>query len=90
MIKRQIVTELDLFSNSPFIGAEITIKTMLKGFRVGEVGIQTFPRSFGRGASTSWKNIVATLRDLIHVYRLVFSRHYDPPKKPDGTPIQRA
>ena len=29
-----------------FIGAEITIKAMLKGYRVGEVGIQTFPPRF--------------------------------------------
>src|SRR5580704_156876 len=49
LIRRDLVNELDLKSSSPFIGAEIAIKTMLKGFPVGEVGIQTFPREFGRG-----------------------------------------
>ena len=61
------------------IGAEIAIKTMLKGFRVGEVGIQTFPREFGRGSSTSLANILATLRDMRLVYREVFSPGYDRP-----------
>lgn len=79
LIRRDVVTELDLVSTSPFIGAEIAIKTMLKGFRVGEVGIQTFPRQFGGGASTSLPNILATLRDLRRVYATVFSPDYDRP-----------
>jgi hypothetical protein len=74
-----VVEELDLISTSPFIGAEVTIKTMLKGYRVGEVGIQTFPREFGRGSSTSLKNIWATIRDMRRVYSTVFSPEYDRP-----------
>lgn len=79
LIRRELVNELDLLSTSPFIGAEITIKTMLKGFRVGEVGIQTFPREFGRGSSTSMRNIIATIKDMLTCYRVIFSRHYDLP-----------
>jgi glycosyltransferase involved in cell wall biosynthesis len=79
LIRRDVVNELDLISTSPFIGAEVVIKTMLKGFRVGEVGIQTFPRQFGKGSSTSFKNIVATLKDMRRVYRTVFSPEYDRP-----------
>jgi len=79
LIRKDVVDGLDLLSTSPFVGAEITIKTMLKGYRVGEVGIQTFPRRFGRGSSTSVKNVVATLRDLRKVYRSVFSTEYDRP-----------
>jgi glycosyltransferase involved in cell wall biosynthesis len=80
LMRRDLANELDLKSNSPFIGAEIAIKTMLKGFRVGEVGIQTFPREFGHGASTSWRNIVATIRDMIDCYQTVFSPDYDLPR----------
>jgi glycosyltransferase involved in cell wall biosynthesis len=79
LIRRDLVNELDLRSSSPFIGAEIAIKTMLKGFPVGEVGIQTFPREFGRGSSTSWRNIVATIKDMMTCYRTIFSPGYDPP-----------
>ena len=83
LVKREVVEELELVSTSPFIGAEIAIKTMLKGFRVGEVGIQTFPREFGKGSSTSVRNILATLRDMLHVYRRVFSADYDRPMNHD-------
>ena len=79
LIRKSLSDSLVCQSNSPFIGAEITIKSMLRGYRVGEVGIQTFPREFGRGASTSIPNIVATIRDMASVYRTVFSDHYDLP-----------
>jgi glycosyltransferase involved in cell wall biosynthesis len=79
LIRKAVVDDLDLTSTSPFIGAEVAIKTMLKGYRVGEVGIQTFPRDFGRGSSTSLRNILATIRDMRRVYRTVFSPAYDRP-----------
>ncbi len=79
LIRKELADELDLQSSSPFIGAEIAIKTMLKGFRVGEVGIQTFPREFGRGASVTVPNIIATIRDMFRIYRSIFSRQYDLP-----------
>ena len=82
LIRRSLVEELDLVSNSPFIGAEIAIKSMLKGFRVGEVGIQTFPREFGKGSSTSIKNIIATIKDMLSTHKRIFSRDYDLPVKP--------
>ena len=79
LIRRDVVNELDLRSTSPFIGAEISIKTHLKGLRVGEVGIQTFPRQFGGGSATSVKNILATIRDMRLIHNEVFSPEYDQP-----------
>lgn len=80
MIRAEVARDLHLESTSPFIGAEIAIKTMLKGFRVGEVGIQTFPREFGQGSSTSIKNIHATIKDMLKIYQRIFSRAYDMPQ----------
>jgi glycosyltransferase involved in cell wall biosynthesis len=80
LIKKSLVDQIECQSNSPFIGAELTIKAMLKGYRVGEVGIQTFPREFGKGASTTPRNIFATMKDMRHVYRTIFSTRYDPPR----------
>ena len=80
LIRKSLVEQLELVSPSPFIGAEITIKTMLKGYRVGEVGIQTFPREFGRGASVTPRNIVATIRDMLRIYNLIFSDSYQLPE----------
>ncbi len=79
MVRRAVLEDVELESNSPFIGAELAVKCMLKGYRVGEVGIQTFPRTFGRGSSTSPKNIVATIRDMWWTYRQIFSDDYDLP-----------
>ena len=79
LVRRAVLQDVELESTSPFIGAELAIKAMLKGYRVGEVGIQTFPRSFGRGSSTSIPNILATIADMWRIYRRVFSDAYDMP-----------
>jgi glycosyltransferase involved in cell wall biosynthesis len=81
LVRKSLVDELTLEATSPFIGAEIAIKSMLKGHRVGEVGIQTFPREFGRGNSTSPVNIFRTVVDMVRCYRRVFSTEYE---LPDG------
>lgn len=80
LVDRQVVERLNLEATSPFIGAEITIKTMLMGYPVGEVGIQTFPREFGRGGSTSVRNIALTISDMVRTYRLIFSKDYGLPE----------
>lgn len=67
-------------SNSPFFGAELAIKSMLEGFPVGEVGIQTFPRQLSKGNSISINNIYLTIKDLSRVYSLIFSDEYRLPK----------
>jgi glycosyltransferase involved in cell wall biosynthesis len=79
LVRRGVLQDLTLESTSPFIGAELAIKAMLKGYRVGEVGIQTFPRSFGRGSSTSIPNILATIADMWRIYHRIFSDAYDLP-----------
>ena len=78
-IRKELLQDLNLISTSPFIGAEITIRTMLKGYRIGEVGIQTFPREFGKGSATSFRNIIKTISDMAKVYREIFSPHYELP-----------
>jgi glycosyltransferase involved in cell wall biosynthesis len=79
LVRRSVLQDVALESTSPFVGAELAIKAMLKGYRVGEVGIQTFPRSFGSGSSTSLPNILATIRDMWRIYHRVFSDEYDLP-----------
>lgn len=79
LVRKSVVDELDLESSSPFIGAELTIKTMLRGYRIGEVGIQTFPRVFGRGFSTTPANIRATIVDMLRTRSKIFSQTYQLP-----------
>ena len=81
LMRKSVYEQLTLISDSPFIGAEITLRTMLKGYRVGEMGIQTFPREIGSGSSTSMKNIMKTIKDMRKVQRDIFSPYYDLPKE---------
>jgi glycosyltransferase involved in cell wall biosynthesis len=85
LVRKSVVDGLTLEATSPFIGAEIAIKSMLKGYRVGEAGIQTFPREFGQSASTSPQNIYRTIVDMIRCYRRVFSTDYE---LPEGEPTR--
>lgn len=80
LVKKSLIEELQLTSDSPFIGAEITIKSMLKGYRIGEMGIQTFPREIGKGSSTSMRNITNTIKDIRKIYHEIFSENYDLPE----------
>jgi glycosyltransferase involved in cell wall biosynthesis len=80
LIHRSVLESISLTSDSPFIGAELALKSMLRGYPVGEVGIQTFPRDFAQGSATSLKNIRLTIRDLLRVRREVFSDSYDLPE----------
>lgn len=80
LLRRDMIQDIDLLSNSPFIGAEITIKAMFKGYAIGEMGIQTFPREFSRGQSITFANIVATIRDMLKIYKSIFSDQYELPQ----------
>jgi glycosyltransferase involved in cell wall biosynthesis len=83
LVRREVLEDVELEATSPFVGAELAIKAMLKGYRVGEVGIQSFPRVFGSGSSTTLPNILATIADMWRIYRKVFSDAYElPPGRP--------
>ena len=68
LIRKNIVKKIILTSNSPFIGAELAIKSKFAGFNVNEIGIHTYPRTFGSGSSVSIKNIILTIRDMIILF----------------------
>lgn len=72
LFRKQVIESLSISSNSPFVGAEMTLKAMLKGYMVGEVGINTYPRSFGQSSAASPANIRGTAVDLFRIRREVF------------------
>lgn len=80
VIHRSVLERVTVTSDSPFVGAELAIKAMLCGFPVGELGIQTFPRTFGTGSATSIRNILLTIQDMLRVRREIFSDEYQLPK----------
>ena len=68
LVSRKLVKRIKLKSNSPFVGAELAIKAGLVGYKVGEIGIHTYPRTFGSGSSVSFKNILLTLKDMFLLF----------------------
>ena len=68
LIRKNIVKKIILTSNSPFIGAELAIKSKFAGFNVNEIGIHTYPRTFGSGSSVGLKNILLTLKDMFLLF----------------------
>ena len=77
LINKKLINKINLFSTSPFIGAELAIKSQLKKFRVKEIGIHTYPRTFGTGSSVSIKNIILTIRDMIILFIKVKIKNID-------------
>ena len=68
LIKKTLIKKINLISNSPFLGAELAIKSKYKGYRVSEVGIHTYPRTFGAGSSVSFKNILLTIKEMLKLF----------------------
>ncbi len=75
-VSRKLVNNIKLESNSPFIGAELAIKAGLAGYKVGEVGIHTFPRAFSTGSMVTMKNILWTLKDMISLFVKIFAKRF--------------
>jgi glycosyltransferase involved in cell wall biosynthesis len=72
LVRRDVVDTVKITSASPFVGAEIVLQCMLKGYSIGEVGISTYPRQFGISTSTSWRNITATIKDMLRFHKKIF------------------
>ena len=68
LIKRSLVKKIKLKTNSPFVGAELAIKSKYQGYKVSEIGIHTYPRTFGTGSSVTFNNIVLTIKDMLKLY----------------------
>ena len=73
-IRSNVVNDMELISNSAFIGAEIIINTMVKGYPIGEAGIKTYPRTFGESSVMSWVHITNSIKDMFRVYKKIFTQ----------------
>lgn len=82
LIRHDVLQEITITSDSPFVGAEIVLNAMLKGYAIGEVGISTYPRDFGQSTATSWANIVATTKDMLRIHREIFRNRQRPALPP--------
>lgn len=74
VIRSRVIKDMELISNSAFIGAEIIINSMVKGYPIGEAGIKTYPRTFGESSVMSVRHISSSIRDLFRVYKKIFKK----------------
>jgi len=68
LVSTKLIKKIKLNCNSAFLGAELAIKAQAKGFKVNEIGIHTYPRTFGVGSSVSFKNIILTIKDMLLLF----------------------
>lgn len=72
LVRRRVMEKIRITSMSPFAGAELMVRAMCKGYRIGEVGISTYPRVQGTSAIISARNIVHTIQDMRRVRSEIF------------------
>jgi glycosyltransferase involved in cell wall biosynthesis len=72
VIRSSVIKDMELISSSAFVGAEIIINAMVRGYPIGQVGIKTYPRTFGESSVMSVKHITTSIRDMLLVYRKIF------------------
>jgi glycosyltransferase involved in cell wall biosynthesis len=72
LVHRSVIEAIELESDGNIIGAELAIKAMLCGFAVGEVGVKTFPRSFGESTSVQPRHLVRALAEIVRMHRRIF------------------
>ena len=68
LINKKILKKIRIYSDSPFVGAELALKAKYNGFKVNQVGIQTYPRVFGNGSAVGFKNILLTIKDMLILF----------------------
>jgi len=74
VIRSSVVKDMELISSSAFIGAEIIINAMVRGYPIGEAGIETYPRTFGESSVMSTRHIANSIRDMFRVYKKIFKQ----------------
>lgn len=90
ILRRSVLDEFALISESGFIGAEVLVRATIRGFRVGQIAISTYEREFGDSAVVSWHNIVSTFKDMWRVRATLFqNRPRDSASLGSTEPLER-
>ena len=75
LVSKKLAKSIKLQSTSPFIGAELAMKSMWAGYKVGEIGIYQYPQTF-RNETISLKNILLTIKDMILLFIIIFIKRF--------------
>ena len=64
LFRREVLDELRLEADSPFLSAELLIKLKARGARIAQVGVTHYPRAAGTNTGASFRKILRTLGDI--------------------------
>ena len=68
LLSKKLKNKIIIKSDTPFINAELAIKSKYCGYKVQEIGIQHNPRVIGNGSVVSIKNILLMIREIIVLF----------------------
>lgn len=63
--RKQVLDNMQITSDSSFIDAEMMIKALKNGYKIGEIGVKHFPRIAGSATGATPKVIFITLKEII-------------------------
>ena len=68
LLSKKIKDKIILKSDTPFLNAELAIKSKYSGYKIAEVGVQHRPRVIGNGSVVSMKNILLMIKEIIVLF----------------------
>ncbi|MGB3113101.1 MAG: glycosyltransferase family 2 protein, partial [Candidatus Omnitrophota bacterium] len=69
IIKKKVIENVDLKSESQFISAELLIKAKKKGYSIKQVGVHHYPREKGKPTGNSIRAIIGSFSELFSLWR---------------------
>ena len=68
LLSKKLKNKIILKSDTPFLNAELAIKSKYCGYNIAEIGIQHHPRVIGNGSVVSIKNIFLMIKEIIVLF----------------------
>ena len=68
LLSKKLKNKIIIKSDTPFLNAELAIKSKYSGYKVEEIGIQHHPRVIGNGSVVSIKNILLMIKEIIILF----------------------
>ena len=69
LFKKSIFEKIELKSNGSFIDAELIIKSIKRGYKVRQMGVEYFPRIESRSRASDLRTILGILKEMILLYK---------------------
>lgn len=67
LFRQEVFNDIELFSSGAVINAEILVRAMRRGYKIGQIGVNHYPRKFGRQTGG---NIMVVLKAFNELFKL--------------------